>query len=461
MSKNILFLTVFLTVIISFNAQYVHNSTGMQGTIVGNCVEMTSSGTYTDDGGGANYSNSIAQIYRTFCPTAGGQCTRVTFNAFDMESGSDALNMKNGPSVSSTSFNTAPADVNGWVTGTPATPFSYTASNSSGCLTFVCFTDNSIRRPGWSATISQVPCAINPISAGNSDCSGATVLCSGATLNDVSTGPGRANDACNGCMLGENFSNWYVLGITASGTLSMSVDPTDPAGDYDFAMYGPTTSCGALGAPVRCSYAAYTSGSNATGLGNGAADVSETVTGDQWVSQMNVLVGQTYILMVNSWASTTPNFALAFGGTASLTCSPLPVTIASFRGSVQYNQNTLAWITKSESNNKEFIVERSIDGDQWEAVGTLEGAGNSLSDLNYQIIDRNVVANEINYYRLKQFDFNGKSVIHEDIIALMNEVKKPTVFKVLNMLGQEISEDSKELRFIQYTNGTIERKIGE
>ena len=43
----------------------------------------------------------------------------------------------------------------------------------------------------------------------------------------------------------------------------------------------------------------------------------------------------------------------------------------------------------------------------------------------------------------------------------MNEVKKPTIFKVLNMLGQEISEDSKELRFIQYTNGTIERKIGE
>ena len=67
----------------------------------------------------------------------------------------------------------------------------------------------------------------------------------------------------------------------------------------------------------------------------------------------------------------------------------------------------LNWTTASELNNDYFTIERSKDAVEFQPIKFVEGAGNSNSILNYEIIDVNPFLGT-SYYRLKQTDFNGK-----------------------------------------------------
>ena len=155
--------TLILFVIISsiqlHSQTYTHPTIGIASEYVGACETATCTGTYTDDGGAAgDYSNDITSIYRVFCPNTAGNCVRLTFNSFDVQplSGGgayrDYLTIGNGPTQNSTLFTTSPADINGRIYGTPAVPFSYTSSHSSGCLTSRFTSNGNTTRPGWSAT---------------------------------------------------------------------------------------------------------------------------------------------------------------------------------------------------------------------------------------------------------------------------------------------------------------------
>lgn len=85
----------------------------------------------------------------------------------------------------------------------------------------------------------------------------------------------------------------------------------------------------------------------------------------------------------------------------------IPVTLLSFTATKQGTTSLLEWVTSSEINNKEFIVERSTDGQNFTAIGKVAGAGNSSVKLNYNFTDAQPVIGK-NYYRLKQVDFDGK-----------------------------------------------------
>jgi hypothetical protein len=55
------------------------------------------------------------------------------------------------------------------------------------------------------------------------------------------------------------------------------------------------------------------------------------------------------------------------------------------------------------------VVERSVDGIEWEKLGEVAAAGNSTSILNYSFIDVSLLARTLSYYRLIQVDFDGES----------------------------------------------------
>ena len=59
-----------------------------------------------------------------------------------------------------------------------------------------------------------------------------------------------------------------------------------------------------------------------------------------------------------------------------------------------------------EDNNSHFEVERSVNGIDWEVIGEVAGAGFSNEVNNYLFIDDRPHAG-INYYRIKQVDFDG------------------------------------------------------
>lgn len=96
-----------------------------------------------------------------------------------------------------------------------------------------------------------------------------------------------------------------------------------------------------------------------------------------------------------------------FGG-AGQTGQPLPVELVSFKGTCIEEQNVLTWQTASESNSSHFDIEKSRDGETWNAIGKELAAGNSNELLNYQFVD-NEKNNATVYYRLNQVDVDGKN----------------------------------------------------
>lgn len=85
---------------------------------------------------------------------------------------------------------------------------------------------------------------------------------------------------------------------------------------------------------------------------------------------------------------------------------PLPIGLLSFTGVALGNKTKLQWKTASEKNNKLFVIDRSVDGLEFTTVGSVEGAGNSTSQKEYELIDSQPNYG-INYYRLKQVDVDG------------------------------------------------------
>src|SRR5207342_1163490 len=71
------------------------------------------------------------------------------------------------------------------------------------------------------------------------------------------------------------------------------------------------------------------------------------------------------------------------------------------------NDVKLDWSTASETNNRGFEIERSIDGRNWIKVGYVPGAGNSGILRDYSFTDKNLLKGRY-LYRLKQIDFDGR-----------------------------------------------------
>lgn len=88
-------------------------------------------------------------------------------------------------------------------------------------------------------------------------------------------------------------------------------------------------------------------------------------------------------------------------------CTPLPVTLSSFQIKGINKLSLLTFSTASETNNDHFTIERSVDGRSFDAIGEIKGAGNSNEEKRYEFTDENPLAG-INYYRIKQTDYDGQ-----------------------------------------------------
>ncbi len=335
---------------------YTHPIAGIQNSNLGTCMVNTCSGTYYDNGGAAgNYSLSINQVYRTFCPGLPGNCVRATVTSMDIENSAagcyDWLSVLNGPTQNSTTLwqGCKTLAAQNTLAGTFTNPF--TSTDGSGCLGFRFYSDASVTKPGWTISLSCVPCAGGPTVTEDNNCTSAAAVCGDSPVTGASTGPGLTSE-CSGCVVAENYSNWYTVYVGTTGTLAFILKPTSSIDDYDFAIYGPNPNCGALGAPVRCSYAAsdlsgdglpdngngWTGLSSATnltfnngvagcGVANNGSDASEDVCGNGWVNDLLVTAGQTYMIMVNNWSPGGNGFIIDWTNLGILGVPPGSVTV--------------------------------------------------------------------------------------------------------------------------------------
>lgn len=107
-------------------------------------------------------------------------------------------------------------------------------------------------------------------------------------------------------------------------------------------------------------------------------------------------------------------------------CAPIvPVEMVFFRAEAQKDHISLSWQTASEVNNDYMSLERSSDGVRFVTMGRVEGSGTSYEKRSYYFEDRQPM-NGINYYRLRQVDFDGTETLSGIVSAAFGKNGKTT-----------------------------------
>lgn len=106
----------------------------------------------------------------------------------------------------------------------------------------------------------------------------------------------------------------------------------------------------------------------------------------------------------------------------------LPVEWTSFKGEFEQSAVRLIWTTATEINNDYFAIQRSNNGLDFSTVGKVAGSGTSDSQIDYLYIDQNPMPG-INYYRLKQVDFDGRAD-YSEIVTVDAFFKSTSTFNM-------------------------------
>ena len=189
-------------------------------------------------------------------------------------------------------------------------------------------------------------------------------------------------------------------------------------------------------------------------------------TGSASVNVPNDAIGGTVKMRVLSvWDTTPTNDAYNSTGYgygeieeySVLLSVPLPVELSQFEGVVYPMFNLINWTTESENNSSHFDLESSIDGENWKLVIIKNAAVNSNEKINYSYIDNNL--SEIVYYRLQQFDIDGKYETFGPIV-ITRDVKNKQIIGYINLLGQKVDPKYATGVILEvYEDGTMIKKI--
>jgi hypothetical protein len=118
---------------------------------------------------------------------------------------------------------------------------------------------------------------------------------------------------------------------------------------------------------------------------------------------------ETTVIRIYAFGGTNGSATFRLTGTLTFNGSaPLPITLISFKANITENQQTvLKWATASEKDNDYFEIERSKNALDFESVGKIKGKGTIDLRNDYTFTDESPLKG-INYYRLKQVDFDGQ-----------------------------------------------------
>jgi len=94
------------------------------------------------------------------------------------------------------------------------------------------------------------------------------------------------------------------------------------------------------------------------------------------------------------------------GGGGSEGGTALPVELMYFKARPQQENVYLEWSTASEFENAGFIIERSVDGHDWDQIDFVVSLGSDAAPNLYTYVDMDPYVGE-SYYRLRQRDYDG------------------------------------------------------
>jgi hypothetical protein len=241
-------------------------------------------------------------------------------------------------------------------------------------------------------------------------------------------------------------SGWGALSLRNSGD---AIQVRQPDGTYYHGVsYGGSE---ISGGPNNLKLFSGSGGAMAGWFSNGDFfDVSNWTTGtanatNQTAGLANNALNQAWLLEMRD--SLTVNCPVTI----------LPVEITLFEGWNEPYGNKVLWETATEKNSDYFVIDRSIDGKSWEAVQTIKSVGNSQSTSNYSAVDINF-KEAMNYYRLRQYDFDGTEKRHYKSVAIDNSIVSTVELTgIYNLLGQPVTFEYKGLQIHVFSDGTSKK----
>ena len=198
-----------------------------------------------------------------------------------------------------------------------------------------------------------------------------------------------------------------------------------------------------------------------------ALRVARYLSGTSYADMGGFGVGTTAAGTITSTA-TSPNnnttWLYTLGSSLALPTNPLPIELTSFSGRQEAQYISLRWSTATEQNNDYMAVERSADGRTFQELGRVQGAGTTLEPQEYSFLDEKPLRG-LNYYRLRQVDFDGAVEYHKVISVEFygkgsaigvsafpnpaNEMlyaswaastEQPATLRVLDMTGRQVAQ---------------------
>jgi hypothetical protein len=395
------------------NALNVASICGTAGTnyLAGNealyTVTPTTTGSYTINYNGQSWSS--IWVFSGACPAAGGLCQGSV----------------SGTGTAQNLTVTMTAGVQYWILFDtwPAPPspcpgtFSITnvpppvVASDCAQAANVCTNINFLIDPNGFGTVNEIP-ALG--SFGNPD-----------YLTDGIPSPwGTDNFGC--LRSGELNSTWMIVNVLTAGTLAFTFGGLGTqTGFYDWIMYPyNATACAQVAAnqvaPVRCNWNGVAFGG--TGL---AATLPPGGDPSNFEPPLNVAALTQWLICFSNFSSVTTAVPLQFGGTATVSCTPLPVELISFEATPNDDHVLLEWLTNSESGTSHFAIERTPDGTTWSMLFEHPATGSSTQAVHYSAADP-APLNGLSYYRLRIIDHDGshayspvRSVTHRSALAVV------------------------------------------
>lgn len=307
------------------------------------------------------------------------------------------------------------------------------------------------------------------------DCGGGFAVCNSGPINNSSNWTGCSNDLNddnNGCLnSNERQGTWYYFAAQATGTIGFTLQPTNNMGnpvnvDYDFAVWGPytTPTCPPTAPPIRCSYA-LPNGITVpwtTGMAAGNSDFSEGVSGagvNGFVAPITVAagdVGKIFVMYLDNFTAGGQSFNLTWalgGGPSQLNCSILPISIISLDANRSNDVIAVEWTAQDAAMNELFVVEHSINGRDFTAIGSLPASG-GIGGRSEHRFDHLYPHDGLNFYRLAIISVDG-SASHSDVVSVFFRNGSQVLVPQPNPASQDIYIDLAD--FAQA--GTLELRV--
>ncbi|WP_461787637.1 T9SS type A sorting domain-containing protein [Pedobacter sp.] len=132
----------------------------------------------------------------------------------------------------------------------------------------------------------------------------------------------------------------------------------------------------------------------------------------------------------------------------------LPVNLTAFNANEKNGTIRLNWTTASEKNNSHFEILRSSNKDNFLKIDQVSGRGNATENTNYAFVDEKPMPG-VNYYQLKQVDFNGDFEVFGPVSATI-AVEKTNfdIVKTATGIALQVYSDKAQSGKIEITDAS-------